>query len=91
MMKTLFAAVALAAVPTLAHADESFSYKGSTYTYSVEEKGDLRILRGTADKGRVPFVLKISKSGVSGSYDGQPVEFSLNDVKPLINKAVAVR
>ena len=91
MFKTFFAAAALLAVPTAAIADESFIYQGVNYTYTVETKGDLRILRGSADQGARPFVLKVSKSDVSGTFNGNQVEFSLKDVKPLAGKVLAVR
>ena len=96
MFKTLIAAAALFAIPAVASAEEapkaSFSYNGVTYSYTTETKGDLRVLRGTADQGRQDFVLRVSKYGVTCNFGSQPVDFSLRDVKHLNEtKMVAIR
>lgn len=87
MFKTVFAAAALFALPTVASAEaapkQSFSYDGVDYAYTVETKGDVRILKGTAEKGSVPFELRVAKSNVSGYINNAPVSFSLRDVQPL--------
>lgn len=87
MFKTVFAAVALFAVPAVASAEaapkQTFSYDGVDYAYTVETKGDVRVLKGSADKGSVPFELRVAKGGVSGYINNSPVSFSLKDVQPL--------
>jgi hypothetical protein len=79
------AAVSLVLSPAIAHAEEtapiSFRHDGVTYTYTVEQTGDRRILRGVSSESRTPFVLNVGKRRVSGTVDGSDVTFSLNSVK----------
>jgi hypothetical protein len=76
MFKTIFAAAALFAIPTVASAEaapkQSFSYEGVDYSYTVETKGDVRILKGTAEKGAVPFELRVAKGNVTGTINYTP-------------------
>jgi hypothetical protein len=79
------AAVALAVVPAIAHAETSapasFTHEGVLYTYTVEQTGANKVLRGHAGTSREPFVLNVGKSWVDGTVAGSPVAFSLKSVK----------
>ncbi|HWU03985.1 MAG TPA: hypothetical protein VN222_14695 [Novosphingobium sp.] len=90
MFKTLFAAAALLAVPAIASAEEapkqSFVYQGVTYTYTSQIEGNTKILRGTAYNGKVPFELRVSKNGVSGTFNRAPVDFDLHEVQHIDSK-----
>ena len=89
MLKTL--SILLAASTVTTHAlDETFIHDGSTYVYSVEERGDLRILKGEVVESRKPFTLRVSRNWVDGEVDGSPVSFSKRDVvrlKPTVTIA----
>ena len=86
-MKTLAIAAALVlAAPAVASAEaqaDSFAYKGVSYSYTTETKGEEKIVRGTAYAGKVPFELHIRKKSVEGTFNDRPVSFTLNDVKKL--------
>lgn len=81
------AAIALIAIPAAAHAEQSepitFSHDGVTYTYTVEQVGEKKVLRGHAGTSREPFVLNVGKSWVNGSTNGRDVSFSLKSVKRI--------
>ncbi|HZV11361.1 MAG TPA: hypothetical protein VFF94_16475, partial [Novosphingobium sp.] len=67
MIKSLFAAAALIAVPAIAQAEEAkstFTYQGVDYTYTAAQEGNVKVLRGTALNGTAPFELRVTKSGV---------------------------
>lgn len=92
MFKTMFAAAALLAVPAIAHADEaprqSFVYQGVTYTYTSEMKDGVKVLKGSAYNGKVPFELKVTKAGVSGTFNSAPVSFDMHEVQHLDAKDI---
>ncbi|WP_333836846.1 hypothetical protein [Novosphingobium sp.] len=79
------AAAVLVAAPAVASAQTSdqFAYKGVSYAYTTETKGDEQIVRGTAYAGKVPFELHIRKKNVQGTFNDRPVTFTLDDVKKL--------
>ena len=83
MSKILLVAVAgLSMLPAVAYADEApttFTNDGVPYSYTVETRGNVRILRGSAFDGREPFELEVSKREVTGTFDGKAVEFPLRD------------
>ncbi len=89
MLKTALIAATLlvSAAPSLALAatdDASqFTHKGVDYSYSTEDNGGDKVVRGTAYAGKVPFELHIHKKTVTGTFNNKPVEFELNDVKKL--------
>ncbi|WP_428334004.1 hypothetical protein [Novosphingobium sp.] len=94
MLKTVLIAATLlaSAAPSLAlaAADDAgkFSNKGVDYSYTTEDKGGDKVVRGTAYAGKVPFELHIHKKTVTGTFNNKPVEFELNDVQKLgINTA----
>lgn len=85
---TFITAAALALVPATAALAEpsapiSFDHQGYSYTYTVDQKADTRIIRGVVTNTGKPFTLYVAKSRVSGFVDGQPVSFPLSAVKPL--------
>ncbi len=81
------AAITLAIIPAIANAEPSepvsFRHSGQLYTYTTEQVGETRVLRGEAGAGRDPFVLTVGKSWVSGTVNGSPVSFSLKSVKRI--------
>lgn len=84
---TLIAALSLSAP---AHADTtkgSFEHEGSTYVYTVKDRGDVQLISGTAEDG-APFRLVVNKNSVRGTYNGNRVSFDRADVLPI---AVAAR
>jgi hypothetical protein len=85
MSKMLIAAAAgFLMVPAAAYADDAapihFKQNGVDYTYTVETKGNVRIVRGSANNGLEPFKLVVSKTGVTGTFDGRNVDFSQREV-----------
>ncbi len=85
MSKMLIAAAAgFLMVPAAAYADDAapihFTQNGVDYAYTVETKGDVRIVRGSAYNGIVPFKLRVTKTGVTGTFDGESVDFSRREV-----------
>ncbi len=85
MSKMLIAAAAgFLLTPAAAYADDAvpfhFKQNGVDYAYTVKTKGDVRIVRGSAYGGIVPFNLVVTKTGVTGTFDGQYVEFSPREV-----------
>lgn len=78
MLKTLSILIAAAAITTPALA-ETMVHKGKTYTYSVEQRGNLRLISGEDSEHR-PFSLRVSNRWVDGTVDGSPVSFSTRDV-----------
>ena len=85
---TLFAATLLAvAAPTVAFAAKDdagqFTHKGVDYSYTTEDHGADKVVRGTAYAGKVPFELHIHKKTVTGTFNNKPVEFELADVQKL--------
>jgi hypothetical protein len=83
---TILAAGILALNATVAMAAPdvtTMEHQGVRYTYTVEQNGEGRTIRGTTNTSTKPFVLYVSKRTVTGTIDGNPVEFSLRDVKRL--------
>ena len=72
-----------ATVAMAAPAPTTLEHQGVRYTYTVEQNGEGRTIRGTTNTSSKPFVLYVSKRTVTGTVDGNPVEFSLRDVKRL--------
>ena len=95
MFKISIAAAALAttlvAVPAFAAEPEvgSFTYEGVKYDYTAEQKGDVKVLKGSAYAGKVPFELRVTKRAVTGRFNGRPIAFDVKEVKPPVNKDTA--
>lgn len=85
------AAALLLAAPAAASAAEpdagSFTYQGVKYDYTAEQQGDVKVLKGSAYAGKVPFELRVTKRTVTGRFNGRPVSFDVKDVKPVTSKA----
>ena len=94
MLKIAIAAAAFA-LPAVAMAQEapkqSFVYQGVTYSYTTEMQGGAKILKGTANNGKVPFELKVTKDGVSGTFNRAPVTFDMHEVQHLDAKDVVAK
>lgn len=98
MLKSLLIVASLATVGISSAAisapaeTQTFVHDGVTYTYSVEQKANSRVLRGTAGKSGEPFVLYVTDRKISGTVNGRYVSFTPSDVKPLVkNTQVASR
>lgn len=92
MLKSLSitAALALTLVSNVSIAapapSTSFVHDGQTYTYSVEQKGNSRIIRGVVEKSGKEFVLYVSDKKVIGTVDGRQVSFFRSEVKTLASE-----
>lgn len=98
MLKSLsvVAAVATASFSSVAMSapaeTQTFVHDGVTYTYSVEQKANSRVLRGTSGKSGEPFVLYVTDRKITGTVNGRYVSFLPSEVKPLVkNMQVASR
>lgn len=76
-----------AATPTIAHAQDSatqrFEHDGSTYSYTVTQVGDVRVISGVEERTGKPFTLRVGTHRVRGTVGSQQVSFPLRDVAPL--------
>jgi hypothetical protein len=86
MLKTLSiliaVPVALAAVTAPAFA-ETVTHNGVTYVYSVEQRGNVRLITGEDTTNHRRFSLRASRNWVDGTVDGSPVSFSTRDLVRL--------
>ncbi len=78
MLKTISILIAAAALATPALA-ETMTHEGITYVYSVEQRGNVRVISGEDSDHRV-FTLRVSRNWVDGTVNGSPVSFSTRDV-----------
>jgi hypothetical protein len=88
MKKIFLPTVALLAlVPTIAHAEEPatqrFEHGGSSYSYTVTQVGDVRVISGVEERTGKPFSLRVGTHRVRGTVGSQQVSFALRDVEPL--------
>jgi len=86
MKKFILAATLAAAGIAPAFASEApatFTRDGVTYTYTVEQIGNRRVIEGQATPG-APFRLVVSRNQVTGQANGVPVSFR---VKPVADEA----
>lgn len=89
MFKTVFtAAIALAALPAAAYAEDarSFSHEGVDYVYTAQQKGKATVIEGTATGG-VPFRLVVSGNRVTGTYNFNNVNFSVKNSQNALELA----
>jgi hypothetical protein len=79
------AAATLVLVPAIAYAEPSepvsFRHDGETYTYTAEQVGAKKVLRGKVGTSNAPFELTIDSRRVEGTVNGSPVSFSLKSVR----------
>jgi hypothetical protein len=95
MKKFFLPAVALfASAPAIAHADEPatqrFEHKGSSYSYTVTQVGDVRVISGVEERTGKPFTLRVGANRVRGTVGSQQVSFALRDVEPLTKPATTL-
>jgi hypothetical protein len=86
MLKTISILIAAAAFTAPACA-ETITHDGITYVYSVEQRGNMRLITGEDTTTHRPFTLRVSKRWVDGDVNGRPVSFSTRDVvrtKPTV-------
>lgn len=82
----------LALTPAIAHAKEAaqrFEHEGSTYSYTVTQVGETRIINGVEERTGKPFTLRVGTHRVRGTVGSQQVSFALREVAPL-TKATAI-
>ena len=91
MKKIILPALAVLAVyPAVANAETNenrFEHEGRTYSYTVKERGDYRVISGVEEGSRKPFRLRVGESRVRGTIGAQTVNFPLKEVKPLVADA----
>lgn len=88
MKKIVIPALALAVLaPSVVVAEaapQRFTHDGKSYSYTVEDRGDYRVIRGVEENNRKLFHLRVGESHVRGTMGGRPVSFPLDQVKPLV-------
>ena len=77
----------LALTPATAMAkDEAvkrFQHEGATYSYTVTQVGDTRVIKGVEERTGRPFTLRVGERRVRGTVGSQQVSFPLREVEPL--------
>ncbi|HKX89456.1 MAG TPA: hypothetical protein VJM13_09615 [Sphingopyxis sp.] len=77
----------LALAPTAAlakdEATKRFEHEGATYSYTVTQVGDTRVISGVEERTGKPFTLRVGQHRVRGTVGSQQVSFALRDVEPL--------
>ena len=77
----------LALAPSVALAKDAptnrFEHEGSTYSYTVTQVGDTRVINGVEERTGKPFTLRVGQHRVRGTVGSQQVSFALRDVQPL--------
>lgn len=84
---TLPALGLLALAPAAALAKDEpvkrFEHEGATYSYTVKQVGDTRVISGVEERTGKPFTLRVGSHRVRGTVGSQQVSFALRDVEPL--------
>lgn len=77
--------LALAPAAALAKDDAArrFEHEGVTYSYTVTQVGDTRVISGVEERTGKPFTLRVGQHRVRGTVGSQQVSFALRDVRPL--------
>jgi hypothetical protein len=88
MKKIILPALGLLALaPSIALAKDAptnrFEHGGTTYSYTVTQVGDTRVIEGVEERTGKPFVLRVGTHRVRGTVGSQQVSFPLRDVQPL--------
>ena len=77
----------IALAPTAALAKDEpvkrFEHEGATYSYTVTQVGDTRVIHGVEERTGKPFTLRVGSHRVRGTVGSQQVSFTLRDVEPL--------
>jgi hypothetical protein len=94
MLKTISTLIAASAISAPAIA-ETFVHDGTTYVYSVQQRGAKQLIIGEDATRHVPFTLSVSRGRVDGTVNGRAVSFPIRDVARLnpkpANTKVATR
>ncbi len=84
----------LALAPTAVLAKDAptnrFEHEGSTYSYSVTQVGDTRVISGIEERTGKPFTLRVGQHRVRGTVGSQQVSFALRDVAPLVKPSATL-
>lgn len=84
----------LALAPSIALAKDAptnrFEHEGSTYSYTVTQVGDTRVISGVEERTGKPFTLRVGQHRVRGTVGSQQVSFALRDVEPLAKPAATL-
>ncbi len=84
----------LALAPTAAFAKDEpvkrFEHEGATYSYTVTQIGDTRVISGVEERTGKPFTLRVGQHRVRGTVGSQQVSFALRDVEPLAKPAATL-
>lgn len=84
----------LALAPTAAFAKDEpvkrFEHEGATYSYTVTQIGDTRVISGVEERTGKPFTLRVGQHRVRGTVGSQQVSFTLRDVEPLTKPAATL-
>ena len=84
----------LALAPSVALAKDAptnrFEHEGSTYSYSVTQVGDTRVISGIVERTGKPYTLRDGQHRVRGTVGSQQVSFALRDVAPLVKPSATL-
>jgi hypothetical protein len=84
----------LALAPSIAAAKDAptnrFEHEGATYSYTVTQIGDTRVISGVEERTGKPFTLRVGQHRVRGTVGSQQVSFALRDVEPLVKPAATL-
>ena len=87
-LATTFLIAASVAAPALAAEPITFERDGIRYVAEVTQRGESQIIRGSEVHSGRAFRLRVNKGRVSGTYNGQPVSYRLNDA-PVVTASTA--
>jgi hypothetical protein len=88
MLKTISILTAALATSTPALA-ETFVHNGTTYVYAIQQRGNVKTIKGQDATMRRPFTLHVRNGWVEGVVDGNPVSFSTRDVVRLKTQSIS--
>ena len=84
----------LALAPSIALAQEvptqRFEHEGATYSYTVTQVGDTRVISGVEERTGKPFTLRVGTHRVRGTVGSQQVSFGLREVEPLVKASATL-
>lgn len=84
----------LALAPSVAFAQDAqtkrFAHEGATYSYTVTQVGDTRVISGVEERTGKPFTLRVGQHRVRGTVGSQQVSFTLRDVEPLVKASATL-
>jgi len=91
MKKYIFLGLLALAPSSVAFAKDAptsrFEHEGVTYSYTVTQIGDTRVINGVEERTGKPFTLRIGQRRVRGTVGSQQVSFALREVEPLAKPA----